>query len=141
MTLREFVRTQMQAIYEALQQKQPPPLGEYDHQTLKECFRRAQVQTGTTHYLPDAVVLEFIFLEAQLGPAVLSVRVPTPEPIVYMPVPDWVVQDVWQGEVTGSFRFASEAETLLKQLQNQIFTEANVFYFDERPQLKHRECP
>lgn len=139
MTLREFVRNQIQAIFEALQQKQPPPVGEYDANTLKECFRRTTVQTGTTHFQPDHVLLEFIFLEASLGPAVLCVRILTPEPIVYMPVPDWVIQDVWQGEVTGSFRFASEAESLLKKLHNQIFAETNALFFDERPQLKHRE--
>ncbi len=139
MTLREFVRSQMQAVFEALQQRQPPPVGEYDEQTLKECFRRATVQTGTTHYRPDSIILEFIFLEPSLGPAILCVRIPAPEPIVYMPVPDWVIQDVWQGEVTGSFRFASEAEALLKKFHNQVFSETNALHFDERPQLKHRE--
>lgn len=139
MTLRKFVRNNLQTIFEALQKRQLPPVGEYDAQTLKECFRRATVQTGTTHYQPDCILLEFIFSEPNLGPAVLSVRIPAPEPIVYMPVPDWVIQDVWQGEVTGSFRFASEAETLLKKLHNQIFAETNALYFDERPQLKHRE--
>ncbi len=138
MTLREFVRQQIQQIYEALQQGQAPPVGEYDATTLRECMRRATVQIGTTHYRPDSVLLEFIFTEPSLGPAILTVRVPTPEPIVYMPVPDWVIEDVWQGEVTGSFRFASEAQILLKKLHNQIFSETNILYFEERPQLKHR---
>ncbi|GBC93523.1 hypothetical protein HRbin15_02014 [bacterium HR15] len=138
MTLREFVREQTQRIYEALRQGQAPPTGEYDTATLKECMRRATVQIGTTHYRPDSVLLEFIFTEPSLGPAILTVRVPAPEPIVYMPVPDWVIEDVWQGEVTGTFRFASEAQVLLKKLHNQIFSETNILYFEERPQLKHR---
>lgn len=138
MTLREFVREQIQQIYEALRQGQAPPIGEYDPATLKECMRRTTVQIGTTHYRPESVLLEFIFTEPSLGPAILTVRVPAPEPIVYMPVPDWVIEDVWQGEVTGSFRFASEAQILLKKLHNQIFSETNILYFEERPQLKHR---
>ncbi len=139
MTLREFVREQIQQIYGALQQGQPPPVGEYEPATLKECMRRTTVQIGTTHYRPDSILLEFIFTEPSMGPAILTIRIPAPEPIVYMPVPDWVIEDVWQGEVTGSFRFASEAQLLLKKLQNQIFSEANLLYFDERPQLKHRD--
>jgi hypothetical protein len=83
------------------------------------------------------VVLEFIFQDASLGPAVLSVRVPAPEPIVYMPVPDWVIEDVWQGEVTGSFRFLSEAERLLEAFRAQVFTERNRAYF-EKPDLPKR---
>jgi len=138
MTLREFVREQIQQIYEALRQGQAPPIGEYDPATLKECMRRATVQIGTTHYHPDSILLEFIFTEPSQGPAILTVRVPAPEPIVYMPVPDWVIEDVWQGEVTGTYRFASEAQVLLKKLHNQIFSETNILYFEERPQLKHR---
>jgi hypothetical protein len=139
MTLREFVRDKIQQIHDALRQGLAPPVGEYDPEVFKECKRRATVQIGTTHYRPDSILLEFIFTEPSLGPAVLTVRVPAPEPIVYMPVPDWVIEDVWQGEVTGTFRFASEAQVLLKKLHNQIFSETNLLYFDERPQLKHRD--
>ena len=87
MTLREFVREQVQAIFAALQAGSAPPIGEYDPAALRECLRRAQPQVGASRFTPDAVVLEFIFQDASLGPAVLSVRVPAPEPIVYMPCP------------------------------------------------------
>jgi len=137
MTLREFVREQVQVIFAALQAGNPPPVGEYDPATLKECLRRAQVQVGASRFTPDAVVLEFIFQDASLGPVVLSVRIPVPEPIVYMPVPDWVIEDVWQGDVTGSFRFVSEAEQLLEAFRALVFTERNRVYF-EKPDLPKR---
>jgi hypothetical protein len=137
MSLREFVREQVQAIFAALQAGSPPPIGEYDPAALRECLRRAQPQVGASRFTPDAVVLEFIFQDPSLGPAVLSVRVPAPEPIVYMPVPDWVIEDVWQGEVTGSFRFLSEAERLLEAFRAQVFTERNRAYF-EKPDLPKR---
>jgi len=137
MSLREFVREQVQAIFAALQAGSAPPIGEYDPAALRECLRRAQPQVGASRFTPDAVVLEFIFQDASLGPAVLSVRVPAPEPIVYMPVPDWVIEDVWQGEVTGSFRFLSEAERLLEAFRAQVFTERNRAYF-EKPDLPKR---
>ncbi|MGQ9657035.1 MAG: hypothetical protein ACUVV1_03905 [Fimbriimonadales bacterium] len=137
MTLREFVRAQIETIFDALKASSAPPVGEYDPAVLRECLRRAQPQVGASRFLPDAVVLEFIFQDPSLGPAVLSVRVPTPEPIVYMPVPDWVVEDVWQGDVTGSFRFLSEAEQLLAAFREQVFTERNRAYF-EKPDLPKR---
>ncbi len=139
MTLREFVKQNLQALYDALQKRQEPPMGTYDADTLRECFRRAQVQTGTTHFYPDRVVFEFIFTEPSLGPAVLSITVPSPEPIVYMPVPDWVIEDVWQGDVTGSFRFRSEAEQLIAQFQQQVFSEANLVYFEKHRLPKRRD--
>lgn len=137
MTLREFVREQIQTIFEALKTGGAPPVGEYDPVTLKECLRRATPQVGATRFLPDAVVLEFIFQDTSLGPAVLSVRVAAPEPIVYMPVPDWVIEDVWQGDVTGSYRFRSEAERLLEAFREQVFTERNRAFF-EKPALPRR---
>ena len=137
MSLREFVREQVQAIFAALQAGSAPPIGEYDPAALQECLRRAQPQVGASRFTPNAIVLEFIFQDASLGPAVLSVRVPAPEPIVYMPVPDWVIEDVWQGEVTGSFRFLSEAERLLEAFRAQVFTERNRAYF-EKPDLPKR---
>jgi len=139
MTLREFVRDHIQMIFDALKAGGSPPIGECDPAQLKECLRRATPQVGATHFQPDAIVLEFIFQDASLGPAVLSVRVPTPEPIVYMPVPDWVIEDVWQGDVTGSFRFRSEAERLLEAFREQVFTERNRTYFEKSDLPKRRD--
>ena len=39
MSLREFVREQVQAIFAALQAGSPPPVGEYDPAALRECLR------------------------------------------------------------------------------------------------------
>ncbi|MCX7924253.1 MAG: hypothetical protein N2554_00400 [Fimbriimonadales bacterium] len=139
MTLREFVRDQIQLVFDALKAGSAPPVGEYDAAQLKECQRRATPQVGTARFLPDAIVLEFIFQDASLGPAVLSVRVPAPEPIVYMPVPDWVIEDVWQGDVTGSFRFLSEAERLLTAFREQVFTERNRVFFEKSDLPKRRD--
>ncbi|MFN7161486.1 MAG: hypothetical protein ACK4NB_00310 [Fimbriimonadales bacterium] len=139
MTLREFVRDHIQAIHAALQTGSPPPIGAYDAAQLQECQRRASVQVGTSRFLPDAIVLEFIFQDASLGPAVLSVRIAAPEPIVYMPVPDWVIEDVWQGDVTGSFRFLSEAEQLLEAFREQVFTERNRAFFEKADLPRRRE--
>jgi len=139
MTLREFVRDQIQTIFEALKAGGAPPIGEYDPTQLKECQRRAYPQVGATNFQPNAVILEFIYQDASLGPAVLSVRVPAPEPIVYMPVPDWVIEDVWQGDVTGSFRFLSEAERLLESFREQVFTGRNRAYFERSDIPKRRD--
>lgn len=139
MNLREFAGERQRIIFEALQRGQEPPIGTYDEDTLKECRRRTQVQTGTTRYRPDRLLFEFIFYEQSLGPAVLTVEVAAPEPLVYMPVPDWVIEDVWQGEVTGTFRFESEARELLNVFSETLFSEANQAYFADRQPPKNRE--
>jgi hypothetical protein len=139
MTLRQFVSEHQRIIFEALQRGLEPPIGAYDPDTFKECRRRTQVQTGTMRYRQDRLLFEFIYHEPSLGPAVLTVEVSTPEPLVYMPVPEWVIEDVWQGEVTGSFRFESEARQLLQNYSEPLFSEANLAFFADRQPPKRRE--
>jgi hypothetical protein len=50
-----------------------------------------------------------------------------------MPVPDWVQQDVWQGEVKGTFRLRSEAERLIEAFRQHVLERENPDYFEERP--------
>lgn len=138
--LREFVSDHLNSLFTALKASQAPPIGEYDEAQLKECLRRGRVQTGTVRYRPMAVQFEFIFQDPSLGPAVLTVTVETPEPIVYMPVPDWVQEEVWQGEVGGTFRFRSEAEQMIEQFAASTFsTDQNAVWFEERQRAKRRE--
>lgn len=139
MTLREFVSEQMNLIFDALKRGQSPPVGTYEAESLRECQRRSQVRTGVTRFLPDSALFEFIFNDPSLGPAVLTVKVAAPEPIVYMPVPGWVIEDVWQGDVTGSFRFHSEAVQLIEVFQNELRAENNQKYFEDRQPPKRRE--
>lgn len=139
MTLREFTNASRKQILHALQHKQAPPFGHYDRKTFEEAVQMREVQMGSAHYTPHSVILEFIFLHDNPGaPLILSVEVDTPEPVVFMPVPDWVQQDVWQGEVKGTFRLRSEAGQMIEAFRQHTLEEQNLHYFEERP-ISRRE--
>ena len=50
-----------------------------------------------------------------------------------MPVPDWVVESIWQGEIDGTYRFETEAATLLAAYAKMLEAEENTPWFGERP--------
>ena len=133
MTLREFTHTTRKQILDALQHKKAPPIGHFDRKVFEEAVQLREVQLGSAHYTPHSVILEFIFLRDQPGtPLILSVEVDTPEPVVFMPVPEWVQEDVWQGEVKGTFRLRSEAERLMEAFRHHVLEEENRHYFEQR---------
>ncbi|MGQ9488369.1 MAG: hypothetical protein ACUVTY_09695 [Armatimonadota bacterium] len=134
MTLREFVNATRKQVLDALQHKQPPPIGHFDPKRFEEAVQMREVQMGGTRYTPHSVILEFVFLHDNPGaPLILCVEVDTPEPVVFMPVPEWVQEDVWQGEVKGTFRFRSEAEHLIEAFRHLVLEYENPHYFEERP--------
>ncbi|MGQ9881576.1 MAG: hypothetical protein ACUVSV_12050 [Armatimonadota bacterium] len=134
MTLREFVNATRKQVLDALLHKQPPPIGHFDPKRFEEAVQMREVQMGGTRYTPHSVILEFVFLHDNPGaPLILCVEVDTPEPVVFMPVPEWVQEDVWQGEVKGTFRFRSEAEQLIGSFRHHVLECDNPHYFEERP--------
>lgn len=134
MTLREFTNVTRKQILQALQYKQAPPVGHFDRKTFEEAVQMREVQMGSARYTSHSVILEFIFLHDKPGaPLILCVEVDTPEPVVFMPVPEWVQEDVWQGEVKGTFRLRSEAEQLIEAFRRHVLESENPHYFEERP--------
>lgn len=93
---------------------------------------------GGTRYEPDSLTFEFIYPDPQSSATVLSVRVATPERIVYLPVPAWVVEHIWQGEVVGSFAFESEAAEQVAEFVSSLDREPNAALFGPQP-AKRRE--
>jgi hypothetical protein len=69
---------------------------------------------------------------------IVTVTQEAPERIVFLPVPSWVVEQIWQGDVDGTFHFESEARSLLAEFANGLEPEANLSWFAER-QPKRRE--
>ena len=59
-------------------------------------------------------------------------EVDPPERIVRMPVPEWVVESVWQGEVDGSYHFESHAYALLEAFTASLDPEENARRFKGR---------
>jgi len=131
--LAEWAAEKKMGIFERLLKGQPPGEGEYDRQTLVEAQDKGQPQVGATHFEPDAVICEFVFPDPATSATVLSVRITPPERILFLPVPRWVIQDIWQGEVAGAFFFESEARALVEELLRDLEPEANTRFFAPPP--------
>jgi hypothetical protein len=74
--------------------------------------------------------LEFIYPDSRTAAILLEVRIPTPERVVFLPVPGWVVEQIWQGEITGSYAFESDAIALLEAFRQDLTPDANLRHFE-----------
>lgn len=120
MTLNQYAAEKRLSIFEELKQGLEPSEGEFDLHTLNEGRVKGLPQVGTTRYEPHAIQLEFIYPDAQSAATVFTVHLIPPERIVFLPVPSWVVESIWQGEIDGSFQFESEANRLLEQFRESL---------------------
>jgi len=132
MGLNAFVAEKRKEIFSDLQAGMPPREGEYSDELLKEGKVKGKPQMGTTRFEPHAIVLEFIYPDSKSSATVVPVRIKTPERILFMPVPGWVVESIWQGEIDGSFHFESEAALLLAEFAKDLEAEPNGKWFGPR---------
>jgi hypothetical protein len=138
MNLNAFAAQRRLKILENLKNGLPPSEGSFDESTWKEGKVKGEPQMGTTRFQPDAILVEFIYPDPTSTATILTVRLDPPERIVFLPVPDWVVESIWQGDVDGSFHFESDAMRLLHQFSEELAPEKNVAWFGPR-QPKRRE--
>jgi hypothetical protein len=136
MTLNAFAAAKRLAIFENLKQGLPPGEGDFDSQTLADARVKGDPQMGSTRYEPDAIFVEFIYPDSKSTSTVLSVKLAAPERIVFLPVPSWVVENIWQGDIAGTYHFESEAKRLYEELGQELSLEANAKWFG--PQMAKR---
>jgi hypothetical protein len=129
MTLSQFVSEKRQKAFEELKKGLAPSEGSYSEAILRDAKSKGAPQLGATRHEPNAVLVEFIYPVAGSSATVLTITLDAPERIVFMPVPSWVVESIWQGEIDGSFHFESEANFLVAELQGQLAPEANLKLF------------
>lgn len=139
MNLNAYVSALRRDLLEDLHAGRDPRVGTFDPNLLKEGRTKSPAQMGDCRFEPEAILLEFVFPEAGTRSTVLTVRVPSPERIVYLPVPEWVVEDVWHGEVHGSYEFESDARRMVSRLHDLLAPETNRELFGPKP-CKHREA-
>lgn len=132
MILADFAKTTRSRIFESIERGLEPPVGAFDQAKFLDGKAKGQPLIGATRYEPDATAFEFIYPDPNGAPVVLSVRVAAPERIVFMPVPAWVVESIWQGEVHGSYCFESEAKVHLAELEDRLSPERNPSEFAEK---------
>jgi hypothetical protein len=123
---------QKREIYEALRRGDGPPIGTFDAEVLRSGREKGEVQMGTTIFFPDRIVYEFLFQDRNGSAVILSVSVEPGERIVYMPVPKWVVENIWQGDVTGTYVFESESRDLMDELTVSLTPGGNASVFGAR---------
>ncbi len=138
MTLNEWAADIKTRIFDDLSQGRLPAEGKFDEALLREAQVKGKPQMGATNYEPHAATFEFIYPDSNSTATVLQVLVEPPERIVFLPVPEWVLEEIWQGDVSGSAHFESEAAEILRRYTAELEPGANEKYFGRQP-AKRRE--
>ena len=84
---------------------------------------------GSTRYTPGEILFEFIYPDPLTTATILTIALPSPERIVFMPVPSWVIENIWQGDIAGTHHFESEANRLMQDLQDELTPPHNRKWF------------
>jgi hypothetical protein len=138
MTLNQYAAERRLAIFEDLRSGREPSLGTFDPAVLAEARSKGHPQMGTTRYSPNEIVFEFIYPDPRGAAVILTTSIAPPERIVFLPVPSWVVENIWQGDIQGTHHFESEAMKLLGELEAELSPEGNMKWF-EKQAAKRRE--
>src|SRR5579862_4832262 len=137
MNLNSFASTKRLAILEDLQGGREPGEGTFDLAVLREARTKSPTQLGTTRYRPDRITFEYIYPDPVGTAVILDVSIAPPDRIVFLPVPIWVIESIWQGEISGSYQFERDALRLIDEFQAEL-NEANNAKWFERQQAKRR---
>ncbi len=136
MTLNSYVAQKKRTIFDELFAGQPPSEGAFDDAVWRDGKAKGQPQMGSTTYLPNQITLEFIYNDPNGAAVVLPVTLVPPQRIVFLPVPEWVVENIWQGDIAGTYHFESDATALLEKLAASLAPGANEMLFG--PQMAKR---
>jgi hypothetical protein len=137
-TLNVFAAEKRRQIFDRLKAGADPGEGAFSADLLAEGRRKGLPQVGATRYEPGAIHLEFIYPDSTSTATILTVTVTPPERIVFLPVPGWVIENIWQGDIDGTYHFESDALTLVEDLRAELSPEENAKWFGPR-QAKRRE--
>ena len=138
MNLGEWSAHTKRSIFADLEAGLEPQTGDFDQGILKDARSKSTPQMGTTVYMPEVVRFEFLYNDPNSSTIIFSVTVRPPERVVYLPVPSWVVESIWQGEVDGSYHFESDARRLLDEFALSLEPANNKALFGKKQPI-HRE--
>ncbi len=138
MPLNTFVAELRNRVFEEILAGQDPSAGVFSPELLAQGRVNGKPQMGSVTFTPSHIHLEFIFSNPATSAVIFVVEVESPERIVFMPVPEWVIENIWQGDIDGTYHFESEANALVQQLVNSLQPERNKQWFERRA-AKRRE--
>jgi len=116
-------------IFDELSAGHTPSRGSFDEHVLKDGRAKGAPQMGSTRYEPEDIIFEFIYPDPRSSATVFEVKIEAPERIVFLPVPDWVIENIWQGDISGSYQFESDAKALVEAFQSELSLESNPKWF------------
>lgn len=140
LVLSAYTAEKKRAIFEQLLKGEKPGEGEFDRGIWVEAKDKGRPQMGTTVYAPDTISVEFVYSDPAGGSMVLKVKLESPERIVFMPVPTWVHQEVWQGHVDGTYRFESEAKEMMAKFELELAEGKNEEWFGKRMPMNREQA-
>ncbi|MDX2066316.1 MAG: hypothetical protein SFX74_11280 [Fimbriimonadaceae bacterium] len=129
MRLADFVAEHRKVLYDDLLHLRSPSRGTFDAARLADARTKGSPQLGSTRYEPHAITFEFIYADPRASSVIVEVRVETPDRVVWMSVPAWVIENIWEGEITGSFAFLADAEAMLDGYRAGLEEGANLASF------------
>ncbi len=138
MSLNEYASGLRRKLFDELKAGQPPSQGTFDESVFKDGKSKGAPQVGTTRFEPQAMHFEFVYPDPVGTTVILTVTVEPPERIVFLPVPGWVIESIWQGDIDGSYHFESDARRLVASFSEDLEPDANQKWFGPR-QAKRRE--
>ena len=136
--LNQWIAQIKRRLFDDLAQGRNPSEGDFDQVALKEARAKGSPQLGATVLAPDRIEVQFVFPDPTSAASVVSVSLMPPERIVFLPVPPWVVENIWQGSVDGSAVFESEARDLIEAFLREVEPESNLKHFGPK-QASRRE--
>ena len=117
MTPYEWAVGRRRTLLETLKAGKRPDDATFDAGAVEAALAKGVPREGAIRFLPDAAIVEVHVAFAGSAPA------------IWMAVPDWVVENVWQGEVTGRHLFESQARAALDRVAAGILPEPNAAAF------------
>ncbi len=136
MSLNSFASDLRLRILSDLKACKPPSEGEFSDSIFRDAVSKGHPQLGATRFEQNSITIEFIYPNPSAASIVLTVKVPSPERIVFLPVPDWVVESIWQGEIDGSFHFETDARNLVADFASKLTPEHNAELFGPKAPTK-----
>lgn len=138
MKLNTWLAKAQREILDDVLESREPSQGEFDPNILKEARVIGNPQLGTLQYFPNSVTIEIVFSKPGVTAIILPVKLDAPQRIVFLPVPDWVVESIWQGEIAGSYHFESDALAMVQEFTQLLDIERNSALFGPQ-RAKRRE--
>ena len=125
MRLNEFLAVEKRRAFEAVLTGSKPVGMRCDEGRLKALFEKGKPTMGTTVLNADQISFEFVFTLDDGQTEVLSIVLDPPERIVYMPVPEWVVENLLKNALENRPRSFASSRNAYRPASRSVDTKSS----------------